>query len=192
VQLGQGIRQRRIWTAETDRTSAIAETIAQDKNLTKLLLQAAGVPVPHGRLVSDPADAWRAAEDVGLPVVVKPRDANHGRGVCTNLTTRDAIEAAFPVAAKEGNGVIVEQFARGTEHRLLVIGGRLVAAIRGETAFVVGNGEHNVTQLIQKQLNEDPRRSDDEAVPLSSIELNDVVALTLKNQGYTYESVPTP
>src|SRR5258708_32275595 len=85
VQLGQGIKQRRIWTAETDRTSAIAESIAQDKELTKTLLRSGGVPVPSGRIVSDVADAWEAASEVGLPVVVKPRDANHARGVSVNL-----------------------------------------------------------------------------------------------------------
>ena len=81
VQLGYGCRQRRIWTAETDRTSAIAEGIARDKELTKSLLAACGVPVPEGRIVSGADDAWEAAQDIGLPVAVKPLDANHGRGV---------------------------------------------------------------------------------------------------------------
>ena len=88
--------QRRIWTAETDRTSAIAEGIARDKDLTKSLLSACGVPVPEGRMVDEPADAWEAAQDIGLPVVVKPNDGNHGRGVSLDLRTQAEVEAAFP------------------------------------------------------------------------------------------------
>ena len=95
VQLGQGSKQRRIWTAETDATSAVAESIAQDKELTKQLLGAAGVPVPEGRLVESADYAWSAAQDVGLPVVVKPRDGNHGRGVFVNLTDERAIREAL-------------------------------------------------------------------------------------------------
>ncbi|MHB1293292.1 MAG: cyanophycin synthetase family protein, partial [Sulfuricella sp.] len=89
VQLGYGARSRRIWTAETDQTSAIAESISSDKDLTKNLLRACGVPVPEGRLVAGPEDAWEAAEEIGVPVVVKPRDGNHGRGVSTELMTRE-------------------------------------------------------------------------------------------------------
>ena len=96
VQLGYGIRQHRIWTAETDQTSAIAEGISRDKDLTKSLLSACGVPVPEGRIVDSPADAWEAAEEIGVPVVVKPSDGNHGRGVSTELMTRAEIEAAYP------------------------------------------------------------------------------------------------
>ena len=98
VQLGYGARQHRIWTAETDQTSAIAETISRDKDLTKSLLSACGVPVPEGRVVDSPADAWDAAEDIGLPVVVKPSDGNHGRGVSTELMARAEVEAAYHLA----------------------------------------------------------------------------------------------
>jgi len=91
VQLGHGARQRRFRAAETDRTSSIAEAIAQDKELTRLLLRSLGVPVPEGRPVASAADAWEAACDIGLPVVVKPQDGNQGRGVATNLTTREQV-----------------------------------------------------------------------------------------------------
>lgn len=132
VQLGEGHRQRRIWTAETDATSAIAESIAQDKELTKRLLRAVGVPVPLGRPVADAEDAWTAACEIGFPVVVKPRRANHARGISLNLTTRDQVLAAFDWAVKDGDdtGVLVEQYALGQAHRLLVVGHRLLAAAR--------------------------------------------------------------
>jgi len=115
LQLGYGVNQRRIWTAETDNTGAIAETISRDKDLTKSLLQACGVPVPVGREVESPADAWEAAQSLGLPVVVKPSDGNHGRGVFTNLSTKEEIDKAYSVAIEEGSGVIVEKFIRGNE-----------------------------------------------------------------------------
>jgi len=130
VQLGHGKNQRRAWTAETDRTSAIAETIACDKDLTKSLLMHCGVPVPEGQVVASPAEAWEVAQDIGLPVVVKPSDANHGRGVSLELMTQAEVEAAFPIADREGSEVIVERFVLGCEHRLLVVGGKLVAATR--------------------------------------------------------------
>ncbi len=192
VQLGYGARQRRIWTAETDRTPAIAESIASDKDLAKQLLQSCGVPVPEGRPVASPEDAWEAANDIGLPVVVKPTDANHGRGVSTNLRTRAEIEAAFHVAREEGSEVLVERFVLGDEHRLLVVGGRLVAASRGETASIVGDGVSTVEQLIDSQINTDPRRGDTEDFPLNVIRLKDEpgVVLELRRQGLEAGSVP--
>jgi len=190
VQLGHGVRQRRIWTAETDRTSAIAESIAQDKELTKTLLRAGGIPVPEGRLVSDIADAWEAACEIGPPVVVKPRDANHARGVFTNLMTEAQVEAAYNFAILEGTGVIVERFAPGNEHRLLVVGNNLVAAARGEAAFIVGDGVRTVERLIAEQLNSDPRRGEGEAFPLSPIEFDAVTLMQLERQGYRVDSVP--
>ena len=191
VQLGQGAKLRRIWTAETDRTSAVAESIAQDKELTKSLLRAGGVPVPEGRLVTDAADAWQAAEEIGVPVVVKPRDGNHARGVFTSLTSEAQVRAAFEAASSEGSSVIVERFAEGAEHRLLVVGGKLVAAARGEIACIVGDGQRTVAQLIDEQLNSDPRRGTYESCPLSQISLEDKSTLMqLERQGHRPESVP--
>ena len=192
VQLGYGVRQRRIWTAESDKTSAIAEGIARDKDLTKTLLMACGVPTPEGRVVESPEDAWEAATDIGGPVVVKPSDGNHGRGVSVELTSREDIEAAYHVADAEGNGVIVERFIPGKEHRLLVVGGRMVAATHGEQIWVEGDGRSSVRQLIDSQLNNDPRRGDTEEVPLETIvlETDSVIRLTLARQGLDGDSVP--
>jgi cyanophycin synthetase len=192
VQLGYGARQHRIWTAETDQTSAIAESISRDKDLTKTLLQACGVPVPEGRIVDSPADAWQAAEDIGLPVVVKPTDGNHGRGVSTELMTRDEVEAAFKLADNEGSEVIVERYVRGHEHRLLVVGGRLAAAARGESVFLLADGSSSVSRLIDEQINTDPRRGEAEEFPLDAIKVDDnpAVRFELERQGYTADSVP--
>ena len=192
VQLGYGARQHRIWTAETDQTSAIAESISRDKDLTKTLLQACGVPVPEGRIVDSPADAWEAAEDIGLPVVVKPSDGNHGRGVSTELMTREEVEAAFKLADDEGSCVIVERFVRGNEHRLLVVGGRLAAAARGESVSLVADGHSMIRKLIDEQINTDPRRGIGEDFPLSLVDLDEYPAarFELARQGYTADSIP--
>jgi cyanophycin synthetase len=192
VQLGYGARSRRIWTAETDLTSAISESIASDKDLSKRLLQSCGVPVPEGRVVTSPEDAWDAAQDIGIPVVVKPSDANHGRGVSTDLTTREQVEAAYKLADEEGSDVMVERFIRGNEHRLLVIGGKMVAAAKGEIATVTGDGVSNITELINSQINTDPRRGDLEEFPLNRItyEEDPTVLLVLERQGYGPDSVP--
>jgi cyanophycin synthetase len=190
VQFGYGSRQRRIWTAETELTSAIAEGISRDKSLTKSLLASCGVPVPEGRLVENRADAWDAAVDIGLPVVIKPEDGNHGRGVFTNLVSREEIEAAYDVAVEEGSGVIVERFVLGNEHRLLVVGGKLVAAARGEPAGIVGDGVHTVVELIELQINSDPRRGSDEDCPLNPVRLDSAARLEVARQGLSAEAIP--
>ena len=192
VQLGYGARQRRIWTAETDSTSAIAESISRDKDLTKTLLTSCGLPVPEGRIVSGLEDAWEAAEEIGVPVAVKPTDANHARGVSLELTLREQVEAAYRVAEEEGSEVMVERYVPGVEHRLLVVGNRLVAASRGETASVVGDGKSTIVQLIETQINSDPRCGEDESFPLEPIrvEREPAVQLELQRQGFVPESIP--
>ncbi|OZI19652.1 cyanophycin synthetase [Bordetella genomosp. 9] len=190
VQMGYGARQRRIWTAETDRTSAIAEGISRDKDLTKRLLAECGVPVPEGRLVESREQAWEAAQDIGLPVVIKPYDGNHGRGVFTNLNSYEEVKAAYAVAEEEGNGVLVERFVSGNEHRLLVVGDRMVAAARGEPAWIVGDGVHTVEDLIELQINTDPRRGSDEDCPLNKVRLDSAARLEIARQGLAADSVP--
>ena len=192
VQLGYGASQRRIWTAETEFTSAIAEGIAGDKDLTKSLLKACGVPIPQGQVVHSAEEAWDAAQDIGLPVVVKPSDGNHGRGVTLDLRKQEDIQAAYHVAYPEGSDVMVESFIPGDEHRLLIVGGKLVAAARGEVVSITGNGRSTVTELINTQLNSDPRRGYEEEYPLEIIDIqtNVAVQLELKRQDLGADSVP--
>lgn len=191
VQLGYGERQHRVWTAETDRTSAIAEGISRNKDLTKQLLTSCGIPVPEGRVVDSPEDAWEAAEDIGVPVVVKPTDANHGRGVSMELMTREEVEAAYHLADAEGSEVIVERFVRGNEHRLLVIGGKVAAAVRGESISVVADGVSTIRQLIDLQVNSDPRRGEAEEFPLDVllVDENPAVRFEIERQGFTADTV---
>ena len=189
VQFGYGAKQRRIWTAETDQTSAIAETISRDKGLTKQLLETCGVPIPTGRAVESAADAWEAALDLGLPVVVKPVDGNHGRGVFINLESRTEIEAAYDVAVDEGSGVLVEKFIRGNEHRLLIVGGKLAAADKGQSASVIGDGQQTVQELITSQINSDPRRGRGEDQPLNPVRIDSAARLELTRQGFNGDSI---
>jgi cyanophycin synthetase len=192
VQLGHGRRQRRIWTAETDLTSAIAEGIAREKDLTKSLLKAVGVPVPEGQVVASAAEAWDAAQDIGLPVVVKPTDGNHGRGVTLDLGAQAEIEAAWAVADRHGSEVIVERYIRGDEHRMLVVGGKVVAAARGETAWITADGRTSVADLVEAQINADPRRGTTEDHPLNRLNPREdgVILLDLQRQGLGPDSVP--
>ncbi|MCC2956052.1 cyanophycin synthetase [Massilia sp. IC2-477] len=193
VQLGHGAAQRRIWTAETDRTSAIGEGIASDKDLTKTLLASCGVPVPEGALVRSAEAAWEEAQDIGLPVVVKPVDANHGRGVTLNLMSEADVIAAYAIAAEAGDSsaVLVERFIPGNEHRLLVVGRQVVAAARGESLWVTGDGKSTVIALCDSQINTDPRRGESEEHPLGRVNpFDSEIMLDLKRQGLAPESVP--
>ena len=189
VLFGHGRKQRRIQAAETDRTGAIAEAIAQDKEMTRMLLRAVGVPTSYGRPVANAEDAWRAAGEIGVPVVVKPQDGNQGRGVATNLSTREQVVRAFDAARLESEHILVEKFAPGHDYRLLVVGDRVVAAARREPAHVLGDGIHTINQLVE-QVNADPRRGEHHATVLSKIKLDAIALAVLTDQGYTPDSVP--
>jgi cyanophycin synthetase len=190
VQLGYGQAQRRIWAAETAKTCALAESIAQDKDLTRQLLTSVGVPMPAGRAVRSREDAWTAAEELGLPVVVKPQDANHGRGVSIRLEDRTAVEAAFDIAAREGTGVLVEQFIPGSAYRVLVVGGAAIAASGGEAEQVEADGRHTVEELVVLA-NQDPRRGEESEAPLTPLVLDEISLELLRRQGLDKRSVPT-
>ncbi|GAA5180535.1 cyanophycin synthetase [Niveibacterium umoris] len=189
VQFGWGSKQRRIQAAEMDSTSAIAESIAQDKELTKRLLLAAGVPVPVGRPVVDIEDAWVAAQEIGLPVVVKPQDGNQGKGVTVNITSREQLEMAYKVACEFRDDIMVERYLPGYDYRLLVVGDKLVAAARRDPPFVIGDGVHTVRQLVE-QVNADPRRGDGHATSLTKIRFDEIAIARLEMQGLTADSVP--
>ncbi len=189
VQFGWGSRQRRIQAAETDRTSAIAESIAQDKELTKKLLDAAGVPVPQGRPVADAQDAWAAATEIGGAVVIKPRDGNQGKGVAVNIETREQVLAAYAAAAEISSEVMVERYIPGFDFRLLVVGKNVVAAARRDPPQVIGDGIHSVRELVE-QMNSDPRRSGGHATSLTWIRFDDIALATLAKQAYSADSVP--
>jgi len=189
VQFGWGSRQRRIQAAEIDATGAIAETIAQDKELTKKLLDAAGVPVPQGRSVSDPEDAWTAALEIGLPVVIKPKDGNQGKGVTVNVTTKEQLTAGFHAASEFRDDILVERYLPGHDYRVLVIGDKMVACARRDPPQVVGDGVHTVRELVER-VNRDPRRGEGHSTSLTKIRFDDIALATLAARGMNADSVP--
>jgi cyanophycin synthetase len=189
VQFGWGSKQRRIQAAEMDCTSAIAESIAQDKDLTKMLLRSAGVPVPRGRPVESADDAWAAAQEIGGSVVVKPRDGNQGKGVAVNISAEADIRAAYAVAAEFRDDVMVEQYLPGHDFRLLVVGNHLVAAARRDPPQVIGDGTHTIRELVE-QVNSDPRRGEGHATSLTKIRFDEIALATLAKQNLNAESVP--
>jgi cyanophycin synthetase len=189
VQFGWGSRQQRIQAAETSHTSAIAESIAQDKELTKMLLHAAGVPVPNGRVVSTAEDAWLAAQEINSAVVIKPRDGNQGKGVAVNIHSREQVFAAYEVAAKISSDIIVERYLPGHDFRLLVVGNNLIAAARRDPPQVIGDGVNTIRTLINR-VNSDPLRGDGHATSLTKIRLDAIALATLATQDYTADSIP--
>lgn len=189
VQFGWGSKQRRIQAAETDRTSAVAEAIAQDKELTKQLLQAAGVPVPEGRPVSSAEDAWAAACEIGSAVVVKPQDGNQGKGVTVNLASEKQVKTAYAEAFKISDEVLVERYIVGQDHRILVVGNKLIAAARREPPMVIGDGIQSVRELVDR-VNSDPRRGTGHATSLTKIRFDDIALARLAEDGLNAESIP--
>ncbi|MVY40314.1 acetate--CoA ligase family protein, partial [Escherichia coli] len=135
----------------------IAVEIASDKNICNQLLGDLGLPVPQQRVVYDGEEALSAARRIGYPVVIKPLDGNHGRGVTVNIADDEAVEMACTVANDEGSAVVVESMIAGDDHRLLVVNGELVAAARRVPGHVVGDGVHTISALVEK-VNQDPRR----------------------------------
>jgi cyanophycin synthetase len=189
VMFGWGSRQRRIQAAEMDTTSAIGEAVAQDKELTKKLLHAAGVPVPIGRTAEDAEDAWLAAQEIGLPVVIKPKDGNQGKGVTVNIMTKEHLTKAFHTAREFRDDIMVERYLPGHDFRLLVIGNKLVAAARRDPPQVVGDGKHTVRELVEL-VNADPRRGSGHSTSLTKIRFDDIALARLALQDLDADSIP--
>jgi cyanophycin synthetase len=191
VQLGQGVHAKRIRATMTSATSAIAVDVASDKDLTTRLLGAAGLPVPRQDTVRSADQAVRAAERIGYPVVVKPLDGNHGRGVCLDLQDADAVREAFVVAEEQSRRgtVVVESFITGKDYRCLIIDGRMAAIAERVPASVTGDGSSSVQQLIDLT-NADPRRGVGHEKVLTRIKVDDAAEEVLRGQGHTLESVP--
>jgi cyanophycin synthetase len=189
IQVGQGKYQKRIEAALTSMTSHIAVEIAGDKNVCNRILEDLGLPVPKQRMVDDAEDAIAAANRIGYPVVVKPLDGNHGRGVTVNITSDDGVAAAFRIAEPEGSAVIVESMISGDDHRLLVVNGELVAAARRVPGHVVGDGAHTIEELVDI-VNADPRRGAGHENVLTKLQLDDQAMRLLGEKNYAVSAVP--
>ena len=189
VQFGHGRYQQRIQATTTSRTSNISVELAGDKEETNRILRDLGLPVPMQRLVRRAGDAVRAAERIGFPVVVKPLAGNHGRGVSINLQTAEEVEVAFDKAREHGRNIIVESYIEGYDHRLLVVGGKLVAAAKRMPGHVVGDGRHTIEELVEL-VNQDPRRGVGHEKVLTRLEFDHQAERLLSKKGYERSSVP--
>ena len=189
VQFGHGRFQRRIQATVTGETRHIAVSIASDKEETIRILGDLGLPVPRQKLVYHARDAVAQAERIGYPVVVKPLDANHGRGVSIRLTDEEQVKTAFEGARQHSNAVIVETFIEGLDHRMLVVNGELIAVSKRVPGHVVGDGRQTVAELVE-EVNRDPRRGIGHEKVLTRLEFDDQAERHLAKRGYTRDSVP--
>jgi cyanophycin synthetase len=193
VQLGQGVHQQRVRATMTSGTSALAVDIAGDKELTARLLSAAGLPVPRSESVRTVDGAVSAGGRIGYPVVCKPLDGNHGRGVCLDIADEAALREAFPVAREQSRRgrVVVENHVTGRDYRVLVVGGRMQAVAERVPAHVVGDGVHTVSELVETT-NSDPRRGVGHEKVLTRIRVDEAAVALVRSQGYKMDSVPEP
>ena len=189
IQFGHGKYQQRIQATVTGKTPHIAVELASDKEETNRILGSLGLPVPRQELVSDASGAIRAAKKLGGGVVLKPYNGNHGRGITIDISTDDEIRDAFDAAREHSRSVIVENFVRGDDHRLLVINGELVAATRRTPGHVVGDGVSDIVQLVDA-VNLDPRRGVGHEKVLTRLELDAQADLMLERVGHNHFSVP--
>jgi len=190
VQLGHGKYQQRIQATVTGRTPHISVELASDKEETNKILGGLGLPVPQQELVQSETQAVRAARRIGFPVVTKPYNGNHGRGISIRLTTDAEVAQGFLAAREHSRSVIVETFLEGDDHRLLVVNGELVAATRRTPGHVVGDGEHDIAALVEI-VNQDPRRGVGHEKVLTRLELDAQAHKMLERAGMTAASVPT-
>ncbi|MDN5789317.1 MAG: cyanophycin synthetase [Micrococcales bacterium] len=191
VQLGQGVHAQRIRATMTSKTSALAVDIAGDKDLTATLLASAGLPVPKQESVRTLRGTLAAARRIGFPVVVKPLDGNHGRGVCLNLAGDAEVEQAYDTAkAQSRRGIIVvESFVTGRDYRCLIVGGKMQAIAERVPAHVTGDGSSTVAHLVDVT-NADPRRGVGHEKVLTQIKVDANALEILAGQGYGLDSVP--
>jgi cyanophycin synthetase len=190
VQLGLGRHLQRIQAAMTDRTSAIAVEIAQDKNDTKRVLENVGLRVPYGGVARTVEGAVAIAEETGFPVLLKPLDASQGRGISARLDDAEAVREAWPASAAMGPRVVVERWVDGRDYRVLVVGGCVVACAERVPAHVVGDGASSVRELIEIA-NRDPRRGVGHSGVLTRLPADEQTAQFLARSGRTFDSVPT-
>ncbi|CUK16816.1 Cyanophycin synthetase [Ruegeria denitrificans] len=190
VQFGHGKYQKRIQATITSETKHISVEISCDKEDTHNLLNDLGLPVPQQRMVYSAREAVRAAARIGHPVVVKPLDANHGRGVSINLNSDEEVEAGFAEAKEHSRSraILVESFITGFDHRMLVVNNKLVAVAKRVPGHVVGDGTHTIAELVDI-VNEDPRRGIGHEKVLTMLEIDNQAKRLMENAGVTEKTV---
>ncbi|HYR09334.1 MAG TPA: cyanophycin synthetase [Longimicrobium sp.] len=190
VQLGLGRNLRRIDATMTDRTSVIATDITSDKDRTKRLLDRIGLAVPRGDVAHTVDEALEIAAYLRFPVLLKPLDANDGRGISGRLDTDDDVRAAWPVALAEHPTVIVERYVGGRDHRVVVVDGRVVAVAERVPAHVIGDGRRTIRALAEEENRNPARDASRPAHTLMPLPLDELTERHLARSGLTLDSVP--
>ena len=187
-QIGYGINQKRIQATVTSDTSSIGVELACDKEDTKHLLEQAEIPIPKGEIVRRESALRREVDYLGFPLVVKPINGNHGRGITININSMEEAVKAYEAAKEVSRSVIVERYITGDDYRLLVINYKLVAAAKRTPARVIGDGKSTIQELID-EINADPRRGYGHEKVLTMITVNSMTENILEAHGYTVETV---
>lgn len=187
-QLGYGANQKRIQATVTSQTSSIGVELACDKEDTKFLLEQAEIPVPKGDIIRSEEGLEDAIKRIGYPLVIKPINGNHGRGITANINDKESALIAFQAAKNVSRSVIVERYITGEDYRLLVINYKFVAAAKRTAARVIGNGKSTIQQLID-EVNKDPKRGFGHEKVLTYIKVDEMTQTILSNKNYTTETV---
>jgi cyanophycin synthetase len=185
---GYGVNQKKINGVLADSTSFMGVDVTGDKDLTKIVLEEAKVPVPKGLIIAHEEEIQECIDQLGFPLVIKPLDGNHGRGISLNLNSYDEVFEAFEIAKEIAEEVIVEKFITGFDYRVLVVNYKFTAAIKREAAHVIGDGESTIQELID-DINKDPKREKNVGNVLTPIEIDDVTLNILKKKGHTLQTV---
>jgi cyanophycin synthetase len=188
IMLGHGANQKMIRASMTSQTSSIGVETAGDKDETKQLLAKAYIPVPKGDVVRSEEGLREAIQDIGFPVVIKPIDGNHGRGITTNIQTLEQAQVAFEIAKTISQDIIVEKYVEGDDYRFLVINYKLIAVAKRTPAMIMGDGALSIQQLID-QTNADPRRGDGHEKVMTTIKVDKVTEVILSEKNLTLDSV---
>lgn len=189
IQLGYGKYQKKMEGTLPDTTSCISVDIACDKAITKELLDQSGIPVPKGVLCYTLNEALEVSRYIEFPLVVKPLNGNQGKGVSMKIQSEDELINAFEIASRISQGVLVEEYVRGNDYRILVVGNQVAAAAHRIPAYVIGDGKHSIEQLVEIR-NRQENRGDGHEKSLTKIVIDDISINLLKKNGFTPESIP--
>ena len=189
LQLGYGKYHKKMEGTLSDSTSCISADIACDKVISKELLRQVGIPVPRGFVCMTVGEAKEAATEIGFPIVVKPINGNQGKGVSLNIQSIDEISDAFRIAGEVSETILVEEYVKGNDYRVLVIGNQIAAVSLRVPAHVMADGEHTIAQLVELK-NRDEKRGECHEKPLTKIKIDELSMIVLKKQGYTPDSIP--
>lgn len=193
IRMGTGFRSRQWISTITDKTPSLGVSIATDKYQTAKLLRLSGLPGSVNQFVHSEADAIKAAESMGFPVVIKPNDLEQGVGVAADLRTVESVRKAYRSAIEKSSNILIEKHCEGQTHRLTVVHGEVVRIVKRIAGGVVGDGLHTIHELIDRLENEQSEQQKSTARRHKKKKLVDVDDETLdllEQNGFSLQSIP--